>query len=529
VSRRPRKPVEIHEVQEPPQVGDVTDADSGNGKQTASRLRWGGNLPKPGSGDVPWAMKRPELAPLSAAEHARIFQRTRAWQELMVPECEALDKERSARGLKFLYKSEELELILVFGRACGHVKYEETRKDLGGDDPRPREILGLSEPRNANKRPQTARRMRLRDGVPSLTTLWRHKRRFGVARRRAIWMAVERELRLEHLATAGLQDEALVLNLDGSPLLTHYTAPMKSRKFEGALNDPDGPYGRSRKITCPDGGYVSDSAPRGKSGHGWNLVTISTTTGVPLAWALPPLNASEKTTALDIVTSDFARDVAPYLQGKIKVLTADGAFHQPELRAQLRKLGIVENIHLVSHANKKKSIDRAAKFDRKRYPIEGYPHWVANGHREIFCACGKGVAKRINVDKDGEARVGVVGQCKNGCGSISIASGDWRFAEDDRFVRCNPNDPVNERDWAFGNPLTYNDLNAAEYGRKRFGRNEGLHGTLTTRFKLLYHKRWIRRAAQAETETAMTFAIMHALALEQRRRAAEPPGLPPAA
>jgi hypothetical protein len=529
VSRRPRKPVEVHETEGALQVGDVTDADSGNGKQTASRLRWSGNLPKPGKGDVPWAKKRPELAPLSAAEHARILQRTRAWQELMVPECQAIDKERSARGLKFLYPSEELELVLLFGRASGHLRYEETRKDLGGDDPRPREILGLTEPRHAKKRPQTAHKLRLRDGVPSFTTIWRHKKRFTDERRREIWMAIERELRLEHLATEGLQDEALVLNLDGSPLLTHYTAPIKSRKFEGALNDPDGPYGRKKRITCPDGGYVPDSAPRDKSGHGWNLVTISTTTGVPLAWALPPLNASEKTTALEIVTGDFARDVAPYLQGKVKVLTADGAFHQPELRGQLRKLGIVENIHLVSHAPKKKSRDRAAKFNRQRYPIEGYPNWVANGHREISCACGKGVAKRINVGKDGEARVGVFGQCKNGCGSISIASGDWRFTEDSRFVRCNPEDLVDERDWAFGNPLTFNDLNAAEYGRKRFGRNEGMHGTLTTRFKLLYHKRWFRRAAQAQIETAMTFAIMHALALEQRRRAAEPLGLPLAA
>jgi hypothetical protein len=32
----------------------------------------------------------------------------------------------------------------------------------------------------------------------------------------------------------------LMLNLDGSPLLKHYTAPTKSRKYEGALNDPGG-------------------------------------------------------------------------------------------------------------------------------------------------------------------------------------------------------------------------------------------------------------------------------------------------
>jgi hypothetical protein len=358
--------------------------------------------------------------------------------------------------------------------------------------------------------------------------MWRHKRRFGEERRQEIWLAIELELRLEHLQLAELQEEAGVLQLDGSPVLTHYTAPMKSRHYEGALNDPDGPYAK-QKITCPDGGYVPDSAGKDKSGHGWNLVMISTTTGVCLEWALVPLNASEKTTALEMVTGGFARDVAPYLKGKIKVLTADGAFHQPELRGQLRKHGIVENIHLVSHASKKTSRDRAANFNRQRFVIEGHALWFANGHREIFCACGKGVAKRISVDKNGEARVGVFGQCKNGCGSISITSGDWRFTPDDRFVRCNPGDPVDKRDWAFGNPLTYNDLNAAEYGRKRFGRNEGLHGTLSTRFHLNSGKRWFRRAAQARIETAMTLAITHALAIEQRRRAAEPPGIPLAA
>jgi hypothetical protein len=525
VSRRPREAVEVHEIEVAPQVGDVTDADSGNGKETASRLRWPGNLPKPGKGDVPWAMKRPELAQLSAAEHARIVQRTEAWQELMVPECRTIDKERSARGLKFLYESEELELVLLFGRAAGHVKYEETRAVLAGDDPRPREILGLTKARNREKRPQTARRMRLRDGVPSLTTIWRHKKRFTEERREEIWLAIERELLLEHLETEELKEEALVMHLDGSPLLTHYTAPMKSRHYGGVLNDPDGPYGQARKITCIDGGYVPDSAPADKRGHGWNIVIISTLSGVPLAWVLVPLNASERTTALELVNSTFARDVAPHLKGKIKVLTADGAFQKPALRAALRRFGVVENIHLVSHAPKKKSKDRAAKFDQARYAIEGFPKWFANGHREIFCACGKGVAKRINVGKNGEARVGVFGQCKNGCGSISVASGDWRFTEDDRFVRCNPKDPVDERDWAFGNPLTFNDLNAAEYGRKRFGHNEGLHGTLSNRFKLIHHKRWFRRAAQARIETAMTFSIMHALALEQRRRAAEPPGI----
>ena len=67
------------------------------------------------------------------------------------------------------------------------------------------------------------------------------------------------------------------------------------------------------------------------------------------------------------------------------------------------------------------------------------------------------------------------------------------------------------------------------YGRARFGHNEGLHGTLSNRYALIRNKRWFRRRDEAETETAMTFALMHALALEQRRRAKAPPGLAAAA
>lgn len=55
-----------------------------------------------------------------------------------------------------------------------------------------------------------------------------------------------------------------------------------------------------------------------------------------------------------------------------------------------------------------------------------------------------------------------------------------------------PDEIDSRRDWAFGNPLTFNDLNSQVYGKARFGHNEGL---------------------------------MHALALEQRRRAKAPPAL----
>lgn len=481
------------------------------------RLRWGA-LPEPPKGDVPWAKRRPELYGVQEAEHALLVRASRAWQDVMVPACTQLDAERPQRGRRFIYESEELELALLFGRAGGLRSYKDIRAALAGDDPRPRQLLGFDQPRN---RPETKRRMRLRDGVPSESTMSRHRTRFTEKRRQELWMEIERRLRAEHLTDPDLQAESSVINVDGSTLLTHYTCPAKA-------GGDIGPY--NARVTCPDGGFVSSrKAPDDKRGHGWTLLMYSSASGVPLAWRLVPLNASEKDTALDLLREEFAREVAPFLRGRLNVVVGDGAFHKPQLRAEFRKYGIVENIHLVSHAGTSRG--RAATFNAARYEIEGFPNWFANGHREITCRCGRGVAKKVSVDEAGKAIVRVHGKCPK-CGAITVTSGDWRYTTDNRFVRCHPNDPADKRDWAFGNPLTFNDLAAAEYGKRRFGHNEGLHGTLSTRYGLIRNKRWFRRLAQAEIDTAMTFALIHAISMEQRRRArmsGAPPGLAAAA
>ena len=124
----------LHDDPAKRQLGAVSDGEPANGRKTQSRLRWNGNLPKPPKGDVPWAKCRPELAALSEADHVRLVQKTSQWQQLMVPACHSVDRARSRRGVKFLYSSEELELVLLYGRACGHTTYKETRKALAGDD-----------------------------------------------------------------------------------------------------------------------------------------------------------------------------------------------------------------------------------------------------------------------------------------------------------------------------------------------------------------------------------------------------------
>jgi len=69
--------------------------------------------------------------------------------------------------------------------------------------------------------------------------------------------------------------------------------------------------------------------------------------------------------------------------------------------------------------------------------------------------------------------------------------------------------------------LTYHDPVSNVYGKSRFAHNEGFHGALATRFGVNRGKRWYRRLIQGELDCQITFCIMHALALEQRRRAAQ--------
>jgi hypothetical protein len=104
-----------------------------------------------------------------------------------------------------------------------------------------------------------------------------------------------------------------------------------------------------------------------------------------------------------------------------------------------------------------------------------------------------------------------------------------------KYVRCEPRIPASRRDWALGNGLTYNDLEAAQHGSKRFGRNEGFHGALANRYGLL-EKRWFQRHDQARIEVALIFVVAHAISIEYRARVREtetragaPPRLPIAA
>jgi hypothetical protein len=482
------------------------------------RLRWSGGLPIPTKGEVPYAKCRPELKDLSEAQIVRLVIESQPWQELMAPKLDAIDELR-ARPTKEkpVYSAHLLESLIVYQQICGLSSYAKTRDRLASDKGvEARELLGLNQARRYRSNPGK-RVVRLTAGIPAESTMSRHRKRFDDAERAEVLEQCFRAVVAQHLEDEDFRREARTVNMDGTTILTHYTCPKYEKKTGRIVNE--------ERVTCQDGGYVPADAGPDKSGHGWNLISVTTTTALPLVYSLPALNESEKERGRDLL-DDWERDVLPHLgapeERELVVLTADGGFNAPRLRARARGLGILENIHTASHADKPESRANATAKNNKRIPFNdpNYKHWFANGHREVFCEHGTRAKKRIRLNAQGEVISRVEGRCDQGCGSITVTSGDWRRTQNpDRFSRCLPNETDAKRDWLLGNPLTFNSLEGDEYGRRRRGHNEGFHGSLERRFRLNHGKRWFRRRDQARAATAVTFLTMHVVAMEQRKRA----------
>ena len=474
------------------------------------RLKYG-SLPVPvASCQVAYAKRRPELKGLTPAEATRLILDSPAFQAVVIPKLAALDTERGGYGREPLYSSLELESIFVYQRARGLRSVKEARAYLGGDH-QAQQLLGFDRIRR-RARPGQAR---FCDTLPSESTLSRHRRRFGEQARLEAYRELERRLRDELLTLPEIQEGARILDLDGSAILTHFTPPkLTKRRKDGRAREVT----NAAQVTAPDAGYVPGNGP--KSGSGWQLISMTTEQGMPLAWQVSPLHENEAQVASRVIDA-YARDVLPHLDAtKVGVLSADSAFARRDLRLKLRANGLVDNIHEVSHARRPTSEEKARKEDRRQIPIHdplkpSYSNWFANGHRELFCRCRQGRTERITKLEGGRLTVATVGRCSN-CGTIRITAGRWRLTQNPRrFVRCQPGEPGDE---SFGNPLTFHDPLASRYGTGRFGHQEGFHGQLVSRFQLLKGKRWFRRQAQAETDVAVVFSLMHVLALERHRR-----------
>jgi hypothetical protein len=525
-----------------PGPGALTPA-AAPGSVPVKRLRWPKHVPVP-STEFGWANKRPELSGLDAGDQTRIVLNSVAWQQVMVPRLDQLDAELSRFGHR-LYHSHELESVLLYQHVLGLRSYRAARNFLASDrGTRARHLLGFNQARTETYN-QT--RQRLTDGIPSEATVSRHRTRFGEdARELAYELLFERfvaETVQDLVADPDRLDEALVFHGDGSALLTHYNAPH-------TLGADEGPGGR--KVTALDAGYVGPrESNHEKAGSGWNSLTVTTASGLPLLHRLIPLGQSEPNNMLAMFDEDFDRLVGQHLPAdRLGFFSADGAFHKPELRKRLRELRVVENVALASRGNKtNNSKDRTAQV----IEIEGHDTWFSDGHRQLQCVCGAGTTSRAFEIRGGKAVTRVEGTCAE-CGSITITSGKWRvgrnrqprtpqgktFAKTRKaqmvaiFWRCQDDADFAEADWLFGNALTYDDPMATRFAQARYGSIEGFHGSLVTRWGLLDHKHWFRRKSQARISFLATYSVMHALAAEQRNRArlnatapAPPPGSAP--
>lgn len=487
---------------------------------------------------MPYAEARPEIAAMSAGERVLAFYRTDSWSKVMLPVLNEIEAKRRAprpgekgrRGWASPYTAHEFESLEILRRVLGRKSTQATRDWLASDRGREtRELLGFDRPRARHG----GRAQQLMHGIPCDSVLSNYRCKwFPEDAHNLLWNELEKALRDESLlaiGSAAADAECALLTSDGSKLETHFTPPKYTKRKKGSKKARV--CFNRKKVTCPEAGYIPLKAGNADhSGSGWNLVFTASAHGRPLAWELKRINEPENEALVDQLD-----EVGKVVNGlgaepRLRVLSTDGAFHSQELRRRAHEHGLVENVHLASHGGGSSSKRNANKRNRHRIDIEGYPNWQANGHRELICKCGAGNAyRRVTLGDDGRAVVRTEGGCAT-CGTISITAGKWRYAKDpNEFRRCQKGEE-HEADWVFGNPLTFNDPVAREYGRHRWATHEGMNGSqLTQRFGLLRSKRWFRRKSQAELEVAMVFSILHVLAIEgeKRRPKAQPQSGPP--
>lgn len=494
-------------------------------KRRASRSA---TLPSPPEDrTLDYAASRDELRGIEPGEVVLAVERLEGFRRVVLPALEAADAARLApkpgetkrRGRRPSFHALDYWRLEVLRRVLASHSTQHTRDWLTTDKAeRTRELLGFAVARtHYGGKPK-----RWMDGVPSdgwmsdFRTKW-----MSEAELADLMEQLERWALAEKMATLPeMREECRTLHADGSKLETHATPP----KLRNGKVTNEWKKGRDGKrvpaITAPEAGFVPNPGGNADhSGSGWNIVMVMSSKGTVLAHRNVPLNASESGTLAQMAPE--VGEVLANLDGEpeLRVLTTDAAFHSHETRRALRDVGIVENTHLSSHGSRESARRSATSRAKKRYAIDGHPDWFATGHRELVCRCEQGKTTRVaGVGAGGRAVARLKGECAE-CGSILITSGMWRLSQNEKFVKCLPSER-GEAEFDFGNPLTFNDALAKEYGCQRFNGQEGAFGSqFTQRWKLLKSKRWFYRQTQVDLEVAAVVTITHALSLERWRRA----------
>jgi hypothetical protein len=335
----------------------------------------------------------------------------------------------------------------------------------------------------------------------------RHLQRFGLDAHVAAYRELFERITQQHFQEfPELAEEARLVGIDGSALLSHYSS------FERVNPDT----GETLPPTLEGGGYMprtEDNA--GKDGHGFNLVAAVTQSGLPLTARLTPIAEPEAKTAQAMLGDEWKRVIDPYLHDdQVRIMACDAAYSGSKMRAAIHRAGYIPNCHPVSHGSRERSLAHGERRNQKKLAIRNRPDWHLNGHMELACKCGHGkTLRRATRKPNGEAVARLVGECAS-CGTVTLTAGEWRQYQSDKpaVAKALP-DEQDRADWRIGNPLTFNDPLSAKYVSTRFSQQEGFHGTLVTRFGQLKEKQWYRRRAEAERDLLQVFCLMHALAM----------------
>jgi len=505
-------------------------ASKGGRKRRASRSRT--LPPAPEDRTLDYAASRDELHDIEPGEIVLAVERLEGFREVVRPALKAADAarlsprpgEKKRRGRLPSFHALDYWRLEMLRRVIASHSTQHTRDWLTTDKAaRTRELLNFHE-RRAHYGGKAKRWM---DGVPSdgwmsdFRTKWMPESELA-----GLMEQLERRALAEKMATLPeMREECRILHADGSKLETHATPPHLKKNKAGEVIGIANKWKKGRDgkrvpaITAPEAGFVPNSKGNNAdhSGAGWNIIMVMSSKGTVLAHHNVPLHASESGTLAEMVP-EVGQVLGTLGEPELRVLTTDGAFHSHETRRALRDVGIVENTHLSSHSKRESSKRKATERNKKRYSIAGYPDWFATGHRELVCRCERGKTTRVaGLDPRGRAVARLKGECAE-CGSILITSGLWRLSGE-KFVKCLPSERSSEGELDFGNPLTFHDELAKEYGCQRFNGQEGAFGSqFTQRWKLLKSKRWFYRQTQVNLEVAAVVTITHALSLERWRR-----------
>lgn len=458
---------------------------------------------------VAWLMSRPE------------------WEETIGAACDAVEAERPKHGPRPSYSTRELEAALFYQVMKGIRTWKSARAALAGDTgERARVALGL----DIERKTRCPRDLKRRVGVPSEATMCRHRKRFDYERRLEAYKNYFDALRRLNAQDPQLREGLRILGIDGTAQPTSLQCPKLNRKTGEIVNAP--------RITCPEGGYrVKDT----EKVHGFAAFPLHCVNGLPWAYAHGKVNEDERTAAQRAI-EDYRDNVLPHAgPRRLGILTADSGFRdQAKLRPLLHSVGLVPNIHHLSHAKYRESSQKERhEASALQFDIDGRDDWYADGYRELHHRCPNSTQhpvhtyRRIKQGTGGRAITRLEAECKPCKASISITAGEYkkvmdpaRLARDPRgkykYMKVHPLDPERVRVWDLGNPLTFNDALAGRFGEMRYGHGEGFNGAAVQRFKLFKTKAYLRTAAQAELHCVMVFAAMHGLT--QRRRELETAG-----